>query len=242
MRITRTAQYVVVLVVVVMIGASAAYFGLMPGSGQSCQTDSCTGNSSTASGSFSLQGGNTTVIATYAATPTEYSTTFSSTVTSATQSTTSSGLTTTSTATSVTSTSLPPGSYTYEPNSQVKILSVEAVVSQSETITFEVQFQNIGTGDIYLVEGGGSALSAAIPAGPNIVTQAQDKGCSIATAMVSLAPGGDHTSVTPGCWSEFHYVLNAPGDVNVNLVLSWSDGFSGSGQQSVTITCNFALS
>jgi hypothetical protein len=201
---------------------------------------STTPSSSTTSGSTfstnSQQAGNQTYVATFVPP-------MSSLTTTTTSSTSSSASTSSSTSTTQSQTN--GSSYSSSASSQVKILSVEAMVSGEtsgdSSVTFSVTYQNIGSGDIYVLEGGGSNLNVTIVSGASIIQQVSSPRCEIMVAMTPLAPGASATAVTPGCWSGFHYQLLQPGTVQVQLALGWSNGV-GSGGGSTVITAEFSLS
>ena len=238
----------------VIVGILAIAFAIGPslGGGNSGMTTSSSLSSSqgTTYTTNSVQAGNQTYVATFISTvesaPSTSSTTTSSSISaSATTSTTSTASTTVSSATSSSSTgSQSTGdSYSYTASSQVKVLSVEALVSGSQPgdtpVTFRVTYENIGSGDIYVLEGGGSDLNVTIVSGGSILQQVDGPRCEIAVAMVPLAPGAQATAVTPGCWSGFQYQLLQPGTVEVVMTLGWSNGTNRAG--SIEITANFAL-
>ena len=133
------------------------------------------------------------------------------------------------------------GSFTYTPSSQVVILSVAATVSGGQGgylgLVLSVQFENVGSGTIYVLGGAGSSLNATILSG---ATTAHVKGteCEMAIALVPIGPGEEHTSTTPGCWSGYYYQVSGPGAVQVELTLSWS----GSNAGSVDIYAQFDVS
>lgn len=139
------------------------------------------------------------------------------------------------------------GEYTYTSSSQVKILSVAAQVSGSQgstqVLVFKVQFENIGSGKIYVQGGGGSSLTASITSGEAVLKQVNGPRCEMVTALVPLNPGENWTSVTPGCWSGYYYQLLGPGTIQVELTLSWYSGEGPGGNAgSTVITAQFTLS
>jgi hypothetical protein len=127
----------------------------------------------------------------------------------------------------------PGGQYTYSPSSEVKILSVQAFVSQAgsgeQTLTFSVEFQNIGNSTIYVVTGGRTSLNATILSGPVRTQYAQTAKCQIVSPEIPIGRGGNFTSSTPSCSSGFIYVLLQPGTIEVELTLSWSANTSTGG-------------
>ena len=204
-------------------------------------------------GSYSVQGGNVTIVATQAGTMTRYSSsistsTSSSTSTASRTSTPASSSTTSGGSSAATSsTQGPGGSYTYTPSTQVKILSVAALVSRGqsggEALGFRVTFENVGSGPITVVAGGGSSLNATITSGSAQVSQVASIKCEIATAMVTVSPGKNFTSATPGCWSGFSWQVVQPGTIQVDLTLSWGgSGSAGSTSGSLEIAAQFTLS
>jgi hypothetical protein len=189
----------------------------------------------------SVQAGNQTYIATYVSslsTPTAYTT-------SSTSSTSSTSVTPSSTSTtSVTSTQsvVTGGSFTYTSSSQVKILYVAATVS-SGVIGFSVQFENVGSGAIYVLSGGGSSLNATITSGASNIRQVSSPRCEIVEALLPVNPGETWSAHAPGCWSGYYYQVLGPGTIQVQMTLTWSGGTSqGGGSDSLTINAEFTLS
>jgi hypothetical protein len=170
----------------------------------------------TTTGNYSVQaGGDQTITATYA-----------NTLNAITSTTTSSQTT-------------PGGSYTYSPSSPVKILSVQAFANQeagskNRTLSFSVEFQNVGSSTIYVVSGGGSSLSATILSGPAHSQIALGPKCEIVSAEIAVRTGQNFTSVTPGCWSGYTYQLSQPGTIEVELSLSWSTSVTTGASGGVT--------
>ena len=106
---------------------------------------------------------------------------------------------------------------------------------------FSVRYENIGSTDIYVLEGGGSGLNATVLSGTSQIQQVRGPMCELAGAMIPLSPGGNATAITPGCWSGFQFQILQPGEVQVLLILSWSNGI-GKGGGSVSISAAFVLS
>ncbi len=135
------------------------------------------------------------------------------------------------------------GSFTYSPNSNVKILSVEAYTSQygteNQSISFLINFENVGNDTIYVVRGGGSGLNATILSGN--VKEVSTVRCDIAEAPSPVAPGSNSSVTTPGCWSGYNLVISQPGTIQVQLTLSWSYGQSSTQMSSDVITAEFNL-
>lgn len=150
-----------------------------------------------------------------------------------------------STTTATTSASISPrGSFTYSPaNSIVKILSVQAHTSQdgsgNQTISFAVAFQNVGNITIYVARGGGSGLNATILSGS--VKSVTTVRCDIAVAPSPLSPGENSSTITPGCWSGYSFILLQPGTIQVRMTLSWSLGMTSQQANSVVIDAEFNL-
>jgi hypothetical protein len=220
-----SSRTILVTVVVVALLALSGFYLISMTPAMTAGSDSST--------SQGLQGGNQTVLATYVSTMTWYS---SSTTGSSTSATSTSSQSPTS-----------GGSFTYTANSQVKVISVSALVSQgqsgSQTVSFSVEFENIGGSTIYVLEGGGSSMSASLTPGTAEVSKASSVACEMMVAEVSVAPMQDHTSVTPGCWSGYVWQLVSPGTVQVQITLGWSGSASaGSNSGSVDITAQFTLS
>ena len=215
--------YGAVAVLAVVVLTAAAVLAMFPPGAGAPQ------NATTSA--LSLGGGIQTYVATFAGTmATCCTTTVSTSSASATATTTASG-------------SGADGSYTYAPSSEVRVLSVSAVVSGgagARTVSFSVAAQNTGTGNITVLEGGGSSLASAILSGGSVVTQVASPRCEIAEAPVPVAPGGSWTSVSPGCWSGFYYSLVGSGPVEVQLDLSWG-GVSGGSAGSLAIDAVFDL-
>jgi hypothetical protein len=213
------------LVVVILVVAFS--LGVFSGSGQVVST---TGSSVITSETNSIQGANQTYVATYVNSlnpPTALTTSLTTTTS------------TSSTSSSTSTQSLSTGAaFTYTPSSQVKVLSVSAMVSGSSIIGFSAQFQNIGTDSINVLTGGGSSLDSSITTGAANVMVVTGPRCEIAEALSPVSPGGEWTAITPGCWSGYHYELLTPGTIGVQLTLTWSGGTGGSLQ----IYAEFSLS
>jgi hypothetical protein len=215
--------------VVIVIGILAFAFSMGSLSGLTSGGQNSTSSSSTIGNTSSIQGANQTVVAihvTALASTTSTSTSSASTTSSQSQST--------------------GGSYSYNPSSQVSVLSVAATVSGTqagqETVSFSVQFQNVGSGTIDVLSGGGSSLSATITPGQSVIQQTTGPKCEIAVAMVPVSHGGVWTARTPGCWSGYYYQLVVPGTIQVQLTLNWSGNSSqGSSAGSMMIDAQFTL-
>jgi hypothetical protein len=138
------------------------------------------------------------------------------------------------------------GQFTYTPSPQVKVLSVSALVSGTpsggQALSFRVSYENIGSGDIYVVGGGGSSLNATFTSGTSLLQRISTPRCEIPEAILSVNPGSDAVSVTPGCWSGYYYEVTSTGTVGVKLTLTWSNGTgSGAGAGSIEIYAEFTL-
>jgi hypothetical protein len=217
---------------VVGILAIAFSTGLLSGSNSGGPTNTTSSGSTSETNSF--QAVNQTVIAIHVTAITSTTTTSASSVS------------TTTTFQSTTQSQTSGGSYAYNPSLYVKILSVAATVSSAQaghqTLTFRVQFENVGSGTIYVLSGGGSSLSAIITSGASVVQEVAGPRCEIATVMGPVSAGGDWTATTPGCWSGFSYQLLEAGTIQVQLTLTWSgDNSQGSGSGSLVINAQFAL-
>jgi hypothetical protein len=235
----KTSVYAAVAVVAVIVILAVA-FALSQSTGMGVSSSTPISSPTSVQVTSSFQAGNQTYIATMVRAPTT-STTLTSTTSTGSASSTSSWITTTE----------PLGtgdSYTYSASSQVKILTVAASVSQGQNgdaaVNFQVQYENIGSGDIYVLSGGGSNLNVAITSGASILNQVSSPRCEIAVAMTPLSPGANRTAVTPGCWSGFYYQILQPGTIQVELTLTWSNGayVSTGGGGSLVITADFTLS
>jgi hypothetical protein len=223
--VPKSAQALLVVVLVLVLSVSAIYVVYILPSNGSCQPSGCA-SSPTKGSTLSAQAGNRTVVALYHP-PTPDTTTTASTSTLPPYST---------------GTSPSRGSYTYAHNSQVGVLSVSAVVSGDQYVTFSVQYQNIGSGTIDVVRGGGSSLSVSLGSGSEIISQVQGPRCLIATAQVPVGPGQVQTSITPGCWSGYSYKLVASGTIDVQLTLTWSTESGAAQSGSIVISAEFTLS
>jgi len=235
----KQTTIVAVLLVILVIALSGVYLlATSPGIASSTPA---------AASSYSVQAGNQTVVATFDSTMARFSSSTSTGTTSTSGPlTTTAPITTTSSTTAVSQSSTSGGGYSYPPNAQLKVLSVSAVVSQDQsgtkTVSFVLMFQNMG-GSIYVVSGGGSSLNATILSGQSMIQHVSRLRCELATAMIQVSPGEDHTSFTPGCWSGFAYELTQPGTIEVQLTLSWSNGPTpGGGVDSTQIIADFILS
>lgn len=185
-------------------------------------------------GSGQLSGaGNLTAAATYISTFTAQTSTLFST-------TTSSSSTSEST-TSHSFTSPPSGTFSYSPNSPVKVLAVNATLNQDEnqTLSFAVKFQNIANSTIYVIGGGGSSLGVTILSGPVQSNHLATK-CEIASIKIPVDSGQTYTSYTPGCWTGYNYVLLQPGTIMVRMTLDWSEN-SGAQSGITVITADFSF-
>ena len=230
LRTSKSAQVAAATAVVVVIAVAAVYSFYAQQTDRTCQSSGCSsGTLPSSSGTYSLQGDNVTVVATYAGHMTEYNASTSIASTSA-------------ASTYTVTTASPTGSYYYDPNAQVSIRSVSAVVTQSGMVIFSVGYKNLGPGTIYVQGGGGSGLEASVASGTGVIMKVHTAQCLIATALVPIGAGEEHMSSTPGCWSGYAYELVHPGAVTMQLVLSWSTGTGASSQpDSITITADFTL-
>jgi len=246
-----TVLTAVAAVAVVVILGVAFLVTQSPGGMLNSTTTSSSPSKGTASSTNSIQGGNQTYVATLvttmqSATSTSTTATSSSIATTSTASSATGASATSSTTYTSTSQSQATGnSYFYTASSQVKVLSVQALTSGSQTgdgtVTFEVTYENIGSSAIYVLEGGGSNLNATVLSGSSLIQQVKSPQCEIAVALVPLSPGAEATALTPGCWSGFHFQLLQPGTIQVLMTLGWSNG-TGKGSGSVKITAEFSLS
>ena len=149
--------------------------------------------------------------------------------------------TTTSTFSGTSGAVISANSFTYSSSSTIKVLSVRATVSGgagNQFLSFNVEFQNIGSAPIYIQDGGGSPLSATILSGP--VQEVRTVQCEIVTGMIPISPGQTDSVFTPGCWSGYNYVLSQPATIQVLLNLTWYNG-SYSRARSMQITAEFTL-
>lgn len=117
-------------------------------------------------------------------------------------------------------------SFTFSTASPVQITSVKAKEVKEATgarplLIFNVTFRNAGSATLYFVTGCGSSLRATIH--PNSVIQETQSGprCLCAEALRGLDPGQSGSAVTPGCWSGISYTVIHPGQITVNMTLSW---------------------
>ena len=249
----RSTTYAVLAVIAVVVLALAFAVSQQSGTGPgNMAATSSSGSGTTSQVATSLnsaQAGNETYVATLntmeraPTTTTSSSTSATSATTAAVTTATTTSSTTTQSASSTQSQSTG-NSYSYSASSQVKILGVTAIVSQQArdpTVSFSVQFENIGSSVIYVVGGGGGDVSATITSGSAVLTQVSSPRCEIATAIVPVSPGADSAATVPGCWSGFYYSLAQPGTVQVQLTLGWSNGTTQPGG-SVEISAEFTLS
>jgi hypothetical protein len=165
------------------------------------------------------------------------STTTSHTTQTSTSTTTDISTTTTEFTTSTTA------SFTYT-SSVVKIDSILAFESTSSNgtkyLSFQVTFHNIGPSTVYVAAGCGSPLSSSSGT-PSVVGKlGPTMRCLCATQLAPLAPGEGHTSIDPGCWSGYSYVLLKPGSATMHFTLSWGDEM-GNGSGSTDMTANFSF-
>ena len=158
---------------------------------------------------------------------------------------------TTSTLTSSPTTATPTGggsawtpalSFSYAPSGPVKVDSVadaKSEVSGRDTVSFEVNYENAGSSDVYYVAGCGSNLVASPPVGSSVLQKTQDgPRCLCAEAVMPLAPGSNRTAFTPGCWSGYDFVLMHPGTVQVDLSIYWGPT---QGRRGTNVTATFAF-
>jgi hypothetical protein len=244
-RIPRSVALVTTIAMVLIVASTAAYiYSSAPPAASCSATYSCGGsaNSKTTSTS-SVQAENHTIVAAYASTLAISATNVTTTISTTTPAETTTTMTTPATATQSAS---PEGVFTYSSSSQVKILSVSALISQMQSgaraIGFSVQFENVASAPIYVLSGGGSSLSVTSLTGTPVTSQPLKFRCEVPVAMTAVNPGGNHTSSTPGCWSGYTYLLSQPGTIEVQLILTWSNASSQGGQQgSIEITAEFTL-
>ena len=160
-----------------------------------------------------------------------------------------SGTSTTCTTAGSSTSSAPPasveGSFTYSPAGPVKVESVSASTypgGNGTTVTFAVAFENVGTSDIYTVAGCGSSLAASLPQGDGALKRVTGGPvCLCAEAPTAVPPGEIATSVTPGCWTVYKFLLVGPGTVQVDLALYWGPSQSYQRQDSTNITATFTF-
>jgi len=170
-----------------------------------------------------------------------------STSNGSTTTTCSSSTWTTSVSTTTVSQNTTLGSFTYSPDKPVKIDHVRATVSQiaggDKLVTFSVLFENVGTSPVYVAGGCGSGLTASVPANSPVIQRfSSGPVCACAQFIGPVNPGQNHTSVTPGCWTVYHYRLAQPGTVTLNFTLSWwPDGQNLQLANSTTITATFTF-
>lgn len=199
----------IVAVLVIGIGLGLRYVPPSTSGGSGVSSQSTISN-------YSIRAENQTVVATYASTIASNAST-SATVTSL-------------SVTSSSNSSSAGGVFTYSPSSPVKVLSVQAFVNQTgsgnTTISFGVEFQNVGNSTIYVLGGRGGGLNAIILSGPARAEPSRGEKCEIIAATLSIDPGDNSTSFTPICSSPYTYVLLQPGTIGVELTLSWSTGRS----------------
>jgi hypothetical protein len=227
-----------VIAAVLVIGIGLGIYYALPSLGMSGVTTDITASN------YSIQHGNQSVVATYFNTFTGITSTkfTSNTISSSTHT-----KTTERTTTSSSTTTSPGGVFTYSPsNSAVKILSVEADTGSSgsgnQSISFKVGFENVGSSDIYVVQGG---LNATILWGSARTQIVRTPRCMIMEAPIAITPGENASAFTPGCWSGYEHLLLQPGTIEVQLTLSWSTGpFAQSAYvgNEIIITAEFNLS
>lgn len=163
------------------------------------------------------------------------------------QPSTTNGSSTTITSTTFT-TCTTTGSYSYSPNNPVKIDDVRATVYQGtgseRIVTFTVLFENVGTSPVYVIGGCGSGLTATLPANSPVLQKVSSGPvCACAEFIAPVNTGQNHTAVTPGCWSGYHFKLAQPGTVTVNFTLNWGmDGRNFQQSNSTTISATFTFS
>jgi hypothetical protein len=137
------------------------------------------------------------------------------------------------------------GSFNYAASSEVKILSVAAVLTggdgSPQTVSFVVKAQNTEDGNITVLEGGGSSLNSTIVSGGSVITSVSGPRCEIAEAPVPIRPGGTWTSTSPGCWSGYYYELLQQGTIDVQLTLNWGGGSGGGASGTLAIEAEFTL-
>ncbi len=147
------------------------------------------------------------------------------------------------TSTSSSEQSVPPsGEYSYSPETPVRILSVQAFANESgsgnATLSFSVEFQNVGNSTIYVGAGAANSLNATILSGPASSGLSRQLKCMI-IGEISVGPGQNSTSETPSCGSGYSYVLLHPSTIIVLLTLSWS--ISNMPKGLTDITAEFTL-
>ena len=224
------------ILAVIVVGVSLGIFYALPSLGRNTAIARTT--------TSSIQNINQTFAATNEGTyPPVTSSTFStmpSSESTAISTTTTSVMTTASTMTSG-------DNFTYMPtNSTVEILSVAAYVnpngSGNESLSFGVNFQNVGSQTIYVIRGGvGAGFNATIVSGSAETREINTAMCMIAEAPSPVAPGNASSVMTPGCWSGCEFVLLHPGTIDVQLILTWSVSTLAGQTSSVVIMAEFAV-
>jgi hypothetical protein len=110
-------------------------------------------------------------------------------------------------------------------------------------VTFAVTYENIGSADIYTIAGCGSSLVATLPAGTDVLKRVTGGPlCLCAEAMTPVPPGGNRTSVTPGCWTAYKFLLVHPGTMEVYLTLYWGLSQTFQHEDMTNITASFTFS
>jgi len=117
-------------------------------------------------------------------------------------------------------------SFTYSPNPQVQIVSVEANKTYASThIVFWVTVENTGISPIQLDN---YALNFSVPANSSVLRQVDCPcfpGGTDITGGYSLNPGESYT--LDAGWpntKSFYYQVVQPGTVDVNLNFTWTEG------------------
>jgi hypothetical protein len=109
-------------------------------------------------------------------------------------------------------------------------------------VTFEVNYQNIGSSDIYTITGCGSSLVATLPPGTTVLKRITGGPvCLCAEAPMAVPPGANRTSTTPGCWTVYKFLLVQPGTAQVDFALYWGPTQGSSQQDMTNITATFTF-
>jgi len=165
-------------------------------------------------------------------------------MTSATGPLASSSSTSSTASTSTTLSQTTGDSYSYSASSQVKVLSVKAIVSGgqpgTQTVTFMVQYENIGPTTIYALGVGQTGLIVDNSTGTANVQKIPKVQCEIVMAPYPLTPGDNTTASTPTCSNGFAYEVLQAGSLGVQFTLSWYPSSDLGGQKvSIQITAEF---
>jgi hypothetical protein len=134
--------------------------------------------------------------------------------------------------------------FTYSPNHEVQIVSVEANKTDAAhpNVVFWVTFENRGS---YSIQFDNYGLNFSAPANSSVLREVQTPGFAGGTDITggySISPGQSHTLVGafPNTKS-FYYQVVQPGTVDVNFNFTWRVGAGSTFSNTTTISAQFTF-